>query len=361
MSGIVSSPSSSDKPRLHFGLSLFLAVVIGAFFFYLAIRVIPLGVIRDYLTTADWERLAWGSAAFVAIYVVCHGARVLRWYFLVRPLDEEVQAAKVHRVCTVGFTAILLLPLRLGELVRPFLLASNSTLSAAGVLATVVVERVIDGLVITGVLFVGLWFYGGQASTELAQGVGTVAAMIFVPALVMCVVANKSREAARRVVMATLGRVSHRGGEWVAGLLEQFAKGFGAMSRSGDLIPFLAVTAVYWTANAVSMWVLLRIGFGLDVGLLQMGTVMAVLVVGIMVPAGPAMAGNFEYFMAQGMGLYVPIEEVSVGGQVGVFAALVHLLQIAVIVAPGVWVMVRYRGLRLNRETLYASQSMKDE
>ncbi len=355
-----SEPSTSRSFWLHFSISLLLAIVIGAFFFYLAIRAVPLDAVLSHLGDADWQRLGLGIAAFVAIYAICHGARVVRWYFLVRPLGD-IKPAAVHRVCTVGFTAILLLPLRLGELVRPFLMARTSRLSAAGVLATVVVERVIDGLIITGLLFVGLWTYQGEASLEFARGGGTIAAAIFAPALVMCIVAYRNRRLSRRVVMATLGRIWEPGGEWMAGLLEQFATGFGAMSQRNDLVPFLGVTAVYWTANVFSMWVLLRIGFGLDIGPWEMVTVMAVLVVGIMVPAGPAMAGNFEYFMAQGMGLYVPIDEVSVGGQVGVFAGLVHLLQIAVIVAPGVWVMVRHRNLRVSRQTIEESKSMHED
>ncbi len=359
MNGSDEKRPGRGETKLHLGLSMLLAVVIGVFFFLLAIRSIPIETVREYLAVADWKRLGIGSGVFLAIYAVCHIARVTRWYFLVRPLGE-IKASQVHRACTVGFTAIILLPLRLGELVRPFLLARTSKLSGAGVLATVVVERIIDGLIITGVLFLGLWTYEGEASTELARAVGTIAAAIFVPALVMCFVAYRNRSLARRMVMGTLGRVSQTLGERVARLLEQFAAGFGAISRTGEMIPFVSITALYWTANAVSMWALLRIGFGLDIGLWEMVTVMAVLVVGIMIPAGPAMAGNFEYFMAQGMGLFVPIDVSSIGGQVGVFAALVHVLQIAVIVAPGVWVMIQYRKLRLNRQTLKESRKMSD-
>lgn len=354
------SDNEQGETQLHLGLSLLLALAIGAVFFLLAIRTIPIDAVREHLATADWARLGVAAGVFVLIYTVCHAARVVRWYFLVRPLGK-VEAAQVHRVCTVGFSAILLLPLRLGELVRPFLLARTSNLSGAGVLATVVVERVIDGLIITGLLFVGLWTYQGEASIELARTVGTMAAAIFVPALVMCFVAYHNRALSRRLVMGTVGRVSQGLGERIAVMLEQFGAGFRSVSRRGDMAPFLAITAIYWSTNALSMWVLLRMGFGLDIGLWEMVTVMAVLVVGIMVPAGPAMAGNFEYFMAQGMGLFVPIDIISIGGQVGLFAAMVHLLQIAVIVAPGGWVMVRYRKLRLNRKTLKASKQMTEE
>ncbi len=353
-------PAPREESNLHIGLSLLLAAVIGVFFLYLAARSVSLGAVGDYLAEVDLLRLAWGAVVFIVLYALCHGARVVRWLFLVRPLGE-VEPSKVYKVGAVGFTAILLLPLRLGELVRPFLMARTSKVSGAGALATVVVERVIDGLVVTGLLFAGLWTYSGEASLELARGAGMAAAAIFVPALVMCFVAYYNRRLARRLVMATLGRLSEKWGQRVAKLLEQFATGFAAMSKGGDLIPFLGLTAVYWTANVVSMWALLRIGFDLDIGLWEMVTVLAVLVVGIMVPAGPAMAGNFEFFMLHGIGLYVPVEVEEVGAQAGFYAALVHLLQILVIVLPGVWIMIRDRSLRWNRKTLEASKRMEAE
>ncbi len=353
-------PNTREKgDRLQLGLSLLLALLIGAAFLYLATRAIPLEAVRDYLGQADWGQIALAALVFLPVYAVCHGARILRWYFLVRPLGE-VRPKLVHQVCAVGSMAILLVPLRLGELVRPFLLARTSKISAAGVLATVVVERVVDGLIITGLLFLGLWTYQGGASIEMARGAGAIAALIFVPALVMAIVAYRNRELSRRITMATIGRFLPSIAEKVASLLEQFSLGFEAMARRGDLVPFLVGTAVYWATNVISMWVLLRLGFGIDIGLWEMMTVMAVLVVGIMVPTGPAMAGNFEYFVAHGMGLFVPLDQGSIAGQVGVFAALLHLLQVLVIVTPGVWIMVRNRQLRVNRKTLAESQSMAD-
>lgn len=356
---MIEADTATDRGQHRLVLSLAAAVVIGAVFLFLAVQTVSVDAVWTYLQQADWGRLGWAVGAFVGVYSVCHAARVLRWYYLVRPLGEP-QAGLVHRICAVGFTAILIFPLRLGELVRPFLLARRTGLSAAGVMATVVVERVIDGLVVTGLLFLGLWTYQGEVSTRLVRTAGTVAAAIFAPAMVMCIVAYYSRRLARRVVMATLGRLHGGAGEWVAGILEQFATGFRAITRGGDLAPFLVGTAVYWTANVLSMWLLLRIGFGLQIGPWEMVTVMAVLVVGIMVPAGPAMAGNFEYFLVQGLGLYVDLEDGSVAGRAGVFAAVLHLLQIAVIVVPGAWIMARYRRLRVDQKTVDASQRLAD-
>ncbi len=338
-------------------LSTIVAVVIGAVFLWLAARSVSLEDMGSYLAVADWRRIGLVSLVFMGLYGICHGARVVRWYYLVRPLGE-VKSGDVHRVCTVGFLAVVILPLRLGELVRPLLLARTTGVSGSGALGTVVVERVIDGLIVTGVLFLALWSYQGDGSVEAARALGTVAAMIFVPALFFALVGYYQREMARVVLFSTAGRVVPKVAEKVWELLDQFYDGVAGLARRRDLMPFAALTGLYWGMNWVAMWVLARFAFGLEVGFFEMITVLVVLVVGLMVPAGPAMAGNFEYFTVQGLGLYVPLEDSLVSGQAGAFAGALHVLQLAVIVLPGAWLLVRDRRMRFGGKSLKEAREL---
>ncbi len=320
-----------------FIISFVLANLIGVFFLWLTARELPLGEIKQGLARLDASHLALWALVFVGCYVVCHGARIIRWYDLVKPLDESIKPGVVHRVCLVGFTAILLLPLRLGELIRPYLLSRRTSLSMSAVLGTAVVERVIDGLVMTGLLFVTLATYRGEASTSFAYATGGISAAVFVGALSFCLGAYWRRTQTVALVHRLFGIVSKGLAEKLAGMLEAFIDGFKALVEAKTIGRFLALTLLYWGSNAVSMWVFARHGFGLDVGVWDMVTVMALLVIGIMIPAGPAMAGNFEYFMTRALGLFVVLE--MFGVEVTAFAASVHILQFVVIVVPGFVVM----------------------
>ena len=322
--------------KRRFALYFLAANVIGAVFLWLAARELPFGQVRVYLReTSLSHRLIW-SLVFMAIYAVCHLARVVRWSYLVRPLGD-VDLGTVHRASAVGFAGILLLPLRLGEFVRPALLSRRSELNVSGLLATAVVERVIDGLLVTGVLFVTLLTYSGGQETGFARTIGWMSAAIFVPALTICLLALWRRSWALGLI-ETLGRpVSPRLADWAVELLDDFIDGFRVLSHGGYLGRFLLMTALYWGVNVLSMWVLARFGFGFDVSPWDITTVIAILVIGIMIPAGPALAGNFEYFMKEGLELFLSVE--AVGGKMAVFGALVHILQFVVIVIPGIWVM----------------------
>ncbi len=314
------------------------ASAIGLFFLWLAARGLPYEEVGPYLEQADLGHLALWSAVFLAVYAVCHYARVVRWDYLVRPLGE-VDQRRVHRASAVGFTAILLLPLRLGELVRPALLARRTELTTSSLLATAVVERVIDGLFVTGLLFLTLTTYGGEQATGFARTTGWISAAIFIPALLICGLALWRREGTLRFVDALLRPISEAVADFAAELLDDFIDGFEALSDRGTLAGFLGVTGIYWAVNIVSLWLLARFGFGFEIGVWQAATVIAILVIGIMIPAGPALTGNFEFFLTEGLALFVAFEAAGAEVAVFAFAALVHILQFVVIVVPGFWVM----------------------
>ena len=320
----------------RFIVSFLIANVIGAIFLYLAWSGLPTDEVEQYFEQASTTHLLTWCAIYVGVYIICHGARIVRWYDLVRPLGE-VDGKLVHRVCVVGFTAILLLPLRLGELVRPYLLSRRTPFSMSAVLGTAVVERVIDGLIITGLLFVTLATYSGEQSTAFAYTTGALSAGIFSGALVTCLLALWRKDWTIAMVEKIFGIVSVGLARKLSGLLEGFIDGFRALIEARSLGRFLLLTAVYWGSNVVSMWLLARYGFELDLGLWEMTTVLALLVIGIMIPAGPAMAGNFEFFLSRALGLFVALG--TLGAQVAAFAATVHVLQFVVIVSPGILVM----------------------
>lgn len=288
--------------------------------------------------------MGW-TVLYALLYAATHLFRVLRWEALVQPISETTTPRVIRRVCAVGFAAILLLPFRLGELVRPYLLSQRSDVSVSAGLGTVVVERVIDGLVVTGMLFATLAVYSGAENAEFARTLAIASAAIFLPATVVCIAALIVREPTFALLRRVGNLVSSKLTDKILGILEAFVDGFAALAQGRSTAKFLGVTALYWTMNVVSMWVLARFGFGLDLSVADAATVLAILVVGIMIPAGPAMAGNFEYFGIKALGLFVATSGVA-GVEVAAFVALIHIVQVFVIALPGFFVMWGDRGAR---------------
>ena len=329
----------------RFAIYFAIANLIGIFFLWLAAKELPFGKILDFLGTYDRVTFLTWALVFCALYGVSHLARVVRWYELVRSLDDEKELISKSRsaaICAIGFMSILLLPLRLGEFVRPYLLSKNSEIPMSAALGTVVVERIIDGMVITGMLFITASSYAFSEQRVFALSLSAFAAAIFFPAFFMCAVALWKRELAFKIVQKTAGLLSPSIAQKIIGMLGAFIDGFRALKNGKSLGKFLAYTAIYWISNGASMWLLATFAFGFDVSLFDGYTLLAILVVGIMLPGGPAMAGNYEYFINRGMLL------VSTTAPEGIaaFAATIHILQFLVIVIPGMLIMAFDKSMR---------------
>jgi hypothetical protein len=325
------------KLALNFGFGLALAV---ALLWFVQSKMLSAVATADQ---SGWELLAeaaasvptWTLVAYALSFVVVHLLRTARWVLQVKPLGEP-DLMKVFRVCMVGYAAIVLFPFRLGELVRPHLLARVSdrvTFSEA--MGTAVVERIVDGLFITALLFVAV----ATAPLEVAPVVrraGEVSLTVFASASFGLVLFAVKRSWAERLVdltFGTLDRVLARVGKntniagTLRGMIDGFLNGIRSLRDSGSLWTFLALTLAYWSVNAFGIWLLAR-GFGLEVSPLAGFGLLAVLVVGIMTPAAPGFVGTFQFFLNEGLKLYLPA--VALGAVALAFALVMNVIQLVI-------------------------------
>ncbi|NQW63662.1 MAG: flippase-like domain-containing protein [Deltaproteobacteria bacterium] len=248
---------------------------------------------------------------YVASFVVVHAARVGRWVVMVRGISD-VPAGEVLHVGLVGFAAIVLFPLRLGEFVRPLLLQRRAGVPFSAGLGTAVVERVADGLIITLVLFLSI-LAAPVAASEVVRSAGWVSLLVFVSATVGLTLFAWKRWLAERIVSETVGRLAPGFSRSLIGMMETFSVGVQSLYGGGRLGWFLLLTAVYWSANAFGMWWLAR-GFGFMLPWYAGWGLLGTLVVGLMIPTGPGFLGNFQYFVQEGLRLYLPGSSVGAAG-----------------------------------------------
>ena len=337
------SPAADRRSMLG---RFLLSLVLAAFFLWLAWRGLA-GEVEDErgFASAVWtsmQGVGWSAVVVYALlFLALHLARMLRWSAQVMSLGVE-RRSQVLRVAAVGYGAILLFPLRLGEFVRPYLLARETKVGFVQAMGTAVVERIIDGLLMSLLLFAGLAL-AAHAPGPVVVSAGWIALGVFVAALVAVVLFTWQRGWLSRVLASTAGRASPRLAEALTRLLSAFAEGVGSLRRGRALSAFLGWTLVYWGINAYAIaW--LAQAFGLGLTLWQAAGVLAVLVVGIMVPAGPGFLGNFQYFLAAGVGLYLP--DAGSGAQIMGLALTMHAIQVVVQcgVALPAWYMTMRRA-----------------
>jgi hypothetical protein len=319
---------SPTAPRLWLRLSL--SLLITAAVLLLVSRQVD-------AVPSDLRVPLWAVPAYLATLVLYFLARAGRWWFLVRPLGP-VRFRALLGVAFAGILWILLLPWRLGEFVRPLLLARATTIPFAQALGTVALERVVDGLVVCALFFAAAAALPQQLAGLYAACLG-VAALFGGLLLVLLALAIWPR-AIGALLRATLGRLAPGLADRLAELARGLAEGLAALPSPRPLLLFLAVTLAYWACNALGMWLLAR-GCGLELGLAETAAVLAVLNLTLLIPGPPAHVGTFQLGVLTGLALFVPPELVAARGPV--YAFWLYVCQLGMIVALGLPATLRLR------------------
>jgi len=298
----------------------------------------------------------WTVPVYLLSLIAVHWFRATRWRFLIAPI-QRVPMRDVVLLNWIGFFAIFALPLRLGELARPALTKVRRGIPISVGLGTVAVERVIDGLITSlCVAFALLALPRLETQDEIAKHLptyGYAALALFSCAFVALGLFLWQRELATRLTRMTLGLLSRRVADVLAQKVDNVADGIRSISEPRLVALFLLESALYWGCNAVGVW-LLGVGCGLPMTLGHAAAVMGVLAIGILLPSGPGLFGNFQLAVSAALRLY--FAEQLVGDEGAVFIFLLYVLQSSVMILAGI-IPLYALGLRMRDLVRLPSES----
>lgn len=309
---------------------------------------------RVAITTMDLQYVL----ASVAFLPFIHFCRSVRWKNLLAPLGVQLPMGRLLAISSVGFMAILALPARLGEFVRPALIRKRGEISASAALGTIAVERVIDGLFISLVVFFAFLTMHGPHSPDWMMPTAFAALGIFSLALVFLLLSLRWPEwTVNTAVSLTLARYyAPRLADLLREKLASMLRGFIVLADRRNLLVFVAWTAVYWTANGLSVWLLAKGFASIDLPVIGAFAIVGLVAVGIMLPNSPGLVGQYTWFAMQGLSLSVGFE-LGRGGVGNAFASLLYGIQVIWYIGMGALAFVTpYVSLT----DIWESRTMKD-
>ena len=252
-------------------------------------------------------------------------ARSRSWQIL---LSNKISLRRTFDALTEGYLLNTVLPFRLGELARATIVSQVLGSSAGSILATVLVERVIDTVVSLGGLIIALPFLIGPTwTTNLVWGVGAILLLIIV-----CVAILLSQ---RKRLIAILEKLPG-GGFW--GLDEAADEFIGGLESLMDLNTLLLAgfwSLVAWATTWLQLWLLLRM-FNIHGSLVVSLFVSGVIAFGAAIPSSPGAVGVFELSAIAGLLVFGYPRESALS-----FAIVVHLLQLSMTGIFGAWALAR--------------------
>jgi glycosyltransferase 2 family protein len=314
-------------------VKIFLSLAVGVLCVWLALRKIDLRQTESVLRSMSLSAVLLYALSIVPVHLF----RAWRWKYLLRPLGITLPFGRLMIISTVGFMAILALPFRLGEFVRPYYVVRQGQSRMSAVLGTVAVERIVDGLVIAILLFVTYLFSlapGAHAYPPMLAASAWLALFGFLGLTAFLACALRWPEATIRLALTLtfLRRFSPGLADKLTDKLRALIHGFKALGHARDMIPFLAQTALYWGANGLGMWLLARL-MHMPIPIHGAFAAMAFTGVLITLPNAPGLVGQFHAGIVLALAAYLPESILTSVG--GAYAIALHGIQFVWYVAFG--------------------------
>jgi uncharacterized protein (TIRG00374 family) len=271
--------------------------------------------------------------------------RAVRWGVFLRPIAPGIPFRPRYAATIVGFAANNVLPARIGEFARAVVLSRTARASASAAFATLVVERLFDGLVLAGLLFAAIaspgfpvvGTVGGVDPRSAARfaALATAAAGLFLLLLVLAPgLALRAGETMIRWV------TPRRFQPHMNHALRSFLEGLSVL-RSVPLFLVSALLAIgQWIFTAASYTLAFR-AFGID-GVPFAGAVFlqSLVAFAAAIPSSPGFFGPFEAAAVAGLALWSVPKDRAVS-----FAVGYHLGGFVPVTLAGVYYVWRL-GLR---------------
>ncbi|HEX9019205.1 MAG TPA: lysylphosphatidylglycerol synthase transmembrane domain-containing protein, partial [Anaerolineaceae bacterium] len=216
--------------------------------FWLLSRAIDWNSFLSALTAVPLGTLA----LTVVIYLVAMVVRALAWQFL---LQRKAAAGQVVLALNEGYFFNNILPFRIGELARAFLLGRRSRLGMFRVLPTIVVERSYDLLIAAGLLLSTLPL---ALKLDWARPVALLVLAVILAGLFALYLAARNREWVEARVEQAAGRWSLVR-RWVLPQLHAILNGFSVLTRVEYFAGSFGLLSLSWFLAILRDWVLIRV------------------------------------------------------------------------------------------------------
>ncbi len=265
-----------------------------------AIAILLLALVLRQANLRDvWLQLRSGRFDLVGLAVcatlLTYVLRALRWRYLLGAIGPTRYSTAL-KTTIIGF-AVNFFTGRVGEVVRPYLLARQEGLSATSAFATIILERLLDMVAVLVLFAIFLLVYDPQQSPvwfrDLRTGGLAAGSMGIVALAVMSFLAGDPDRAAR-LALGVEHVLPARAARSLSRVVHMFVAGLRAVRQPRRLAITFLLSFPLWLSIGLGIFFVTR-AFGIDMPFVGSFVIIAMLVIGVAIPT-PAAVGGFEYF-----------------------------------------------------------------
>jgi hypothetical protein len=272
-------------------------VAISAFFLYWVLRKIDFSLLWKTLQSANY----WWLLPGIGVYFIALWVRAWRWHYLLRPL-KSIPTRKMFPIVTIGYAINNIFPARAGEVARAVVLNEKEDVPVSASLATIIIERVFDGIVMLAFVFVNLSELARLANVSIdiagvhlgIQDIAIWGSVAFFGAMAAFIVAAMFPKFTDRVLIWVVNHIlptRHRAK--VLGVSRRFLAGFESLRSPFDALMVFLTSVVIWLLETVKYWFVMH-AFDFSVSFFALMLMNGVVNLATTIPSAPGYLGTFD-------------------------------------------------------------------
>jgi uncharacterized protein (TIRG00374 family) len=269
-------------------------LIISAVFLYLALRGMDLA--------GFWQALQGAKLFYlvpaVAVYFLGVWVRAWRWHYMLRPL-KPIPTRAMFPIVAIGYMGNNIYPARAGEVLRAAVLRQREGVPISASLATVIVERIFDGVVMLAFVFLNL-----PELARLTQNSGVVeginipqlaivGALVFVGALLVFIAAAMFPRVAERLVQVLSRLLPQRLRAPVNDVAIRFLSGLESLRSPLEALMIFFTTVLIWLLETGKYWFVM-LAFPFEVSFFTLMLMNGIVNLATTIPSAPGYVGTFD-------------------------------------------------------------------
>ena len=274
---------------------LLIGIAVSTVFIYLTLKWVDLKEVVAELRNKSYGFLLPVAAVCILTQII----RSIRWGVLLSPI-KAINQRILFPITSVGFMAIIVAPMRLGEIVRPYLINVKQSVPLGSGIATILIERSMDLLML--LLFLSVVLSRISLPNWIARG-GTVLLGIILLEFLFIILFMIFPEKIKRFFFPITKRFPRRVAKGFEAFIENIANGFRVISSIKKIIQVFLLSFLVWFFSALAVYLLFSF-YKLPLGILEAFAVTTITALGISLPAAPGFIGNFQFACILALSFY---------------------------------------------------------
>ena len=272
-----------------------LGVVISVFFLWWVLKDLDFGSFWEEVKTANY----WWLIPGVAVYFLAVWARAWRWHYLLRPL-KAISTRKMFPIVAIGYMGNNIYPARAGEVLRAVVLKRKEGVPISASLATIIVERIFDGVVMLAFIFINLNELArltggsGMAAGISVQQIAFWGSLVFFSALLVFLLAAMFPAASERLLAWFVAHlIPARFRTPVLETGKRFLGGLESLRSPLEILMVFVTSLVIWLLETGKYWFVMH-AFSFQVSFFTLMLMNGVVNLATTIPSAPGYVGTFD-------------------------------------------------------------------